>query len=261
MQVDNIRTSDGMFFDRAEDPVIRGALLALLLRLAAALLHLAAAPAAGRCTWLLHCCWLLVALLLAAALLNCCWPLHVAAAQLLAGARLALEQRRRLAACLGCQSWCRCHCDMPLCGTSAVCSAATTTIPRSTTCPARPRLPLGPDGAAALPVNPAAAAAIEKRLAEWTLLPVHYGEGLQVLRYKKSQKYDAVGCACACTGPAAAAAAAAACCGCGCCGGEEAMLYTLLRHGAELRPTCSCCGDRHSTQAASLPAALGPQLQ
>jgi hypothetical protein len=35
---------------------------------------------------------------------------------------------------------------------------------------------------------------VEKRLAEWTLLPVHYGEGLQVLRYKKTQKYDAVGC-------------------------------------------------------------------
>jgi len=33
--------------------------------------------------------------------------------------------------------------------------------------------------------------AIERRLAEWTLTPVHNGEGLQVLRYKKEQKYDA----------------------------------------------------------------------
>jgi len=32
---------------------------------------------------------------------------------------------------------------------------------------------------------------IERRLAEWTLMPVHNGEGLQVLRYKESQKYDA----------------------------------------------------------------------
>lgn len=32
---------------------------------------------------------------------------------------------------------------------------------------------------------------IEKRLADWTLLPAHYGEGLQVLRYQPKQKYDA----------------------------------------------------------------------
>jgi prolyl 4-hydroxylase len=34
-------------------------------------------------------------------------------------------------------------------------------------------------------------AAIERRIAAWTLLPVGNGEGLQVLRYHKSQKYDA----------------------------------------------------------------------
>ncbi|WIA30952.1 hypothetical protein OEZ86_001000 [Tetradesmus obliquus] len=33
--------------------------------------------------------------------------------------------------------------------------------------------------------------AIEQRIAAWTLLPVGNGEGLQVLRYHKSQKYDA----------------------------------------------------------------------
>ena len=32
---------------------------------------------------------------------------------------------------------------------------------------------------------------IERRLAEWSLTPVHNGEGLQVLRYKLDQKYDA----------------------------------------------------------------------
>ena len=31
---------------------------------------------------------------------------------------------------------------------------------------------------------------IERRIARWTLLPVGNGEGLQVLRYQKSQKYD-----------------------------------------------------------------------
>ncbi|MEW5313966.1 MAG: hypothetical protein WDW38_005496 [Sanguina aurantia] len=31
---------------------------------------------------------------------------------------------------------------------------------------------------------------VEKRIAEWTLLPVVNGEGLQVLRYKVGQKYD-----------------------------------------------------------------------
>jgi prolyl 4-hydroxylase len=36
-----------------------------------------------------------------------------------------------------------------------------------------------------------ALAAIEARIAAWTLLPVGNGEGLQVLRYHKSQKYDA----------------------------------------------------------------------
>jgi prolyl 4-hydroxylase len=33
--------------------------------------------------------------------------------------------------------------------------------------------------------------AIEKRLSDWTLTPVHAGEGLQVLRYRRDQKYDA----------------------------------------------------------------------
>mmetsp|Transcript_20491 Transcript_20491/g.56815 ORF Transcript_20491/g.56815 Transcript_20491/m.56815 type:complete len:370 (-) Transcript_20491:299-1408(-) len=32
-------------------------------------------------------------------------------------------------------------------------------------------------------------AAVEERIAEWTLLPVEYGEGLQVLRYEIGQKY------------------------------------------------------------------------
>lgn len=32
---------------------------------------------------------------------------------------------------------------------------------------------------------------VERRLAEWTLTPIHHGEGLQVLRYKQNQKYDA----------------------------------------------------------------------
>lgn len=35
------------------------------------------------------------------------------------------------------------------------------------------------------------AAAIEERIAAWTLLPVHNGEGLQVLRYGPGQRYDA----------------------------------------------------------------------
>lgn len=34
-------------------------------------------------------------------------------------------------------------------------------------------------------------AAIEERIASWTLLPVHNGEGMQVLRYGPGQKYDA----------------------------------------------------------------------
>jgi hypothetical protein len=34
--------------------------------------------------------------------------------------------------------------------------------------------------------------AVEQRIAEWTLLPVEHGEGLQVLRYNNGQKYDAV---------------------------------------------------------------------
>jgi hypothetical protein len=37
----------------------------------------------------------------------------------------------------------------------------------------------------------ALAIAIEERIAAWTLLPVHNGEGLQVLRYGPGQKYDA----------------------------------------------------------------------
>lgn len=32
---------------------------------------------------------------------------------------------------------------------------------------------------------------IEERIAAWTLMPVGNGEGLQVLRYQKEQKYDA----------------------------------------------------------------------
>ena len=35
-------------------------------------------------------------------------------------------------------------------------------------------------------------AAVEERIAEWTLLPVEYGEGLQVLRYEIGQKYKGV---------------------------------------------------------------------
>jgi hypothetical protein len=34
------------------------------------------------------------------------------------------------------------------------------------------------------------AAAIEERIARWTLLPVGNGEGLQVLKYRGGQKYD-----------------------------------------------------------------------
>jgi hypothetical protein len=34
-------------------------------------------------------------------------------------------------------------------------------------------------------------AAIEERISAWTLLPVHNGEGLQVLRYGPGQRYDA----------------------------------------------------------------------
>lgn len=34
-------------------------------------------------------------------------------------------------------------------------------------------------------------AGVEERIAAWTLLPVGNGEGLQVLRYQKEQKYDA----------------------------------------------------------------------
>lgn len=34
-------------------------------------------------------------------------------------------------------------------------------------------------------------AAIERRLSEWTLTSPGHGEGLQVLRYRKAQKYDA----------------------------------------------------------------------
>ena len=32
---------------------------------------------------------------------------------------------------------------------------------------------------------------VEERIAHWTLLPVEHGEGLQVLKYEKEQKYDA----------------------------------------------------------------------
>uniref|UniRef100_A0A061R6Q9 procollagen-proline 4-dioxygenase n=2 Tax=Tetraselmis sp. GSL018 TaxID=582737 RepID=A0A061R6Q9_9CHLO len=34
-------------------------------------------------------------------------------------------------------------------------------------------------------------AAVEQRIAEWTLLPLEYGESLQVLRYENAQKYKA----------------------------------------------------------------------
>ena len=37
----------------------------------------------------------------------------------------------------------------------------------------------------------AVVADIERRIARWTLLPANHGEGLQVLRYDASQKYDA----------------------------------------------------------------------
>ncbi len=33
-------------------------------------------------------------------------------------------------------------------------------------------------------------AAVEQRLADWTMTPIWNGEGLQVLRYRKEQKYD-----------------------------------------------------------------------
>ena len=35
-------------------------------------------------------------------------------------------------------------------------------------------------------------AAVERRIAAWTLTPVWNAEGFQVLRYHESQKYDAV---------------------------------------------------------------------
>lgn len=35
------------------------------------------------------------------------------------------------------------------------------------------------------------AAAVEERIAAWTMLPAENGEGLQVLRYENTQKYDA----------------------------------------------------------------------
>jgi hypothetical protein len=35
------------------------------------------------------------------------------------------------------------------------------------------------------------AAAVEDRIAAWTMLPAENGEGLQVLRYENTQKYDA----------------------------------------------------------------------
>lgn len=34
-------------------------------------------------------------------------------------------------------------------------------------------------------------AGIERRIANWSHLPVHHGEGLQVLRYQRAQKYEA----------------------------------------------------------------------
>lgn len=41
-------------------------------------------------------------------------------------------------------------------------------------------------------------AAVEQRLADWTMTPIWNGEGLQVLRYRKEQKYDShVSTACA----------------------------------------------------------------
>ena len=55
--------------------------------------------------------------------------------------------------------------------------------------PAPPLLrPPPPSPPLSLPTH----AGIERRLSEWTLTPVHSGEGLQVLRYRKDQKYDAV---------------------------------------------------------------------
>jgi hypothetical protein len=41
----------------------------------------------------------------------------------------------------------------------------------------------------------AALSGVEEKIAKWTLLPPGNGEGLQVLRYTKSQHYDAVSCA------------------------------------------------------------------
>lgn len=42
----------------------------------------------------------------------------------------------------------------------------------------------------ALPAR-GARAAIEQRVAAWTLLPLNHQEGPQVLRYSRTQKYDA----------------------------------------------------------------------
>jgi hypothetical protein len=35
-----------------------------------------------------------------------------------------------------------------------------------------------------------APAAVEQRIASWTLLPAYNGEGMQVLRYENTQKYE-----------------------------------------------------------------------
>jgi hypothetical protein len=64
---------------------------------------------------------------------------------------------------------------------------------------------------------------IEKRIADWSLLPVGNGEGLQVLRYQNGQKYEPhwvrvgrcscaeLSCCCCLDGAWAGTAVAAAC--------------------------------------------------
>jgi hypothetical protein len=42
-----------------------------------------------------------------------------------------------------------------------------------------------------LPNPPPPAAAVEERIAAWSMLPAENGEGVQVLRYENTQKYDA----------------------------------------------------------------------
>ena len=47
-----------------------------------------------------------------------------------------------------------------------------------------------PDPHSPLSTPPPPRAAVEQRLADWTMTPIWGGESLQVLRYRKDQKYD-----------------------------------------------------------------------